>query len=129
MCAVCNRAGMVEPSASQYHGTLAVAIVAGVVLLAVWAGLATRGIGPYAAEVVSFGASPPNGAAVTIQVANEGTSRGYAKCQLRARDASGRVVGSRSLVAGPLEGGESKAFSDRIAGLLGEPAAIEVRCT
>jgi predicted nucleic acid-binding Zn ribbon protein len=129
ICAICNRAGMATPSASQYHGTMVVAIIAGVAGLAIWASLALRGVGPYQAEVLSFADSPPNGVEVSVSIENLGTSRGFAKCQLRAIDAGGRQLGSRSLVAGPLEGGESRTFTDRISGLLGTPQSIEVGCS
>ena len=35
ICEVCNRAGMATPSATQYHGTIVVAIVAGVIIMAI----------------------------------------------------------------------------------------------
>jgi predicted nucleic acid-binding Zn ribbon protein len=129
ICDVCNRAGMATPSASQYHGTIVVAIIAGVAGLAIWASLAMRGVGPYAAEVRTMVPDPPDGATVTFRVANEGTSRGFAKCQLRALDATGRVLRSRSIVAGPLEGGASRTFSERIPGLASEPASVTVSCS
>jgi predicted nucleic acid-binding Zn ribbon protein len=128
MCEVCNRAGMATPSASQYHGTMVVAIIAGVVGLAIWGSLALRGVGPYQAEVLNFSDSPPNGVEVSVGIENLGTSRGFAKCQLRAYDAGGRQLGAGSLVAGPLDGGESGTFSNRISGLLGTPATIEASC-
>ena len=40
ICEVCNRAGMATPSASQYHGTVVVAIVLAVAALAI-AGIAS----------------------------------------------------------------------------------------
>ena len=89
ICEVCNRAGMATPSASQYHGTMVVAIIAGVVGLAIWASLAMRGVGPYQAEVVSVTAGAADAAVVTFTVENQGTSRGSASCRLEARDANG----------------------------------------
>lgn len=129
ICDVCNRAGMATPSASQYHGTMVVAIIAGVAGLAIWASLAMRGVGPYAADVLAIVPDPSDGAAVTFRVANEGTSRGFAKCQLQALDATGRVLRSRSVVAGPLEGGASRTFSERIPGLASLPASVTVSCS
>src|ERR671918_2917001 len=82
ICDVCNRAGMATPSATQYHGTLVVAIIAGVAGLAIWASLSMRGIGPYRAEVVSVTDAPPDGALVTVLVENQGTARGAATCRL-----------------------------------------------
>jgi hypothetical protein len=129
ICEVCNRAGMATPSASQYHGTMVVAIVAGVAGLAIWASLAMRGVGPYQADVRAMVPDPPDGATVTFRVANEGTSRGFAKCQLQALDATGRVLRLRSIVAGPLEGGASRTFSERIPGLPNLPASVTVSCS
>lgn len=129
MCEVCNRAGMATPSASQYHGTMVVAIIAGVALLAVWAGLAMRGVGPYEAQVLGIEPAPPGAAVVTLQVENLGTSRGYAKCQLRALDGSGRLLRAQPLSAGPLEGGATGTFTERMPGLSQMPDRVLASCT
>jgi len=129
ICEVCNRAGMATPSATQYHGTMVVAIIAGVIGLAIWGSLALRGVGPYAASVQAVVPDPPDGAIVTLRIANEGTSRGFARCQLQARDAGGRVLRRRSIVAGPLEGGATGTFSERIPGLPNPPASVTVTCS
>jgi predicted nucleic acid-binding Zn ribbon protein len=129
ICEICNRAGMATPSASQYHGTMVVAIIAGVVGLAIWGSLAMRGVGPYAAGVQAVVPDPPDGAVVTYRVANEGTSRGFAKCQIQALDDAGHVLRSRSVVAGPLEGGAAQTFSERIPGLPDAPASVTIRCS
>jgi predicted nucleic acid-binding Zn ribbon protein len=129
ICEVCNRAGMATPSATQYHGTMVLAIIAGVAGLAIWGSLAMRGVGPYAASVEATVADGSGGAVVTFVVTNQGTSRGFAKCQLQAMDAGGRLVRTRSVVAGPLEGGASETFSERLPGLPTLPAAVTVGCT
>jgi predicted nucleic acid-binding Zn ribbon protein len=128
ICSVCNRAGMATPSASQYHGTMAVAIIAGVVALAVWASLSMRGVGPYRAEVVSISEAPPNGATVTISVLNQGTARGSATCRLVARDSQDRPLRSASLLTGPIEAGQSATFTNRIAGVTSLPASVVASC-
>ncbi|HEX9635072.1 MAG TPA: hypothetical protein VGB34_06250 [Candidatus Limnocylindria bacterium] len=129
ICEVCNRAGMATPSASQYHGTIVLAIIAGVAGLAIWGSLAMRGVGPYAASVQAIVPDAPDGAIISFVVHNEGTSRGFAKCQLQAQDASGRVLRSRSVIAGPLEGGASGTFSERIPGLPAPPASVRITCS
>ena len=129
ICEVCNRAGMATPSASQYHGTMVLAIIAGVVGLAIWASLAMRGVGPYEARVLDVQPAPPGGVEVTVEVENLGTSRGYGKCQLRALDAGGTVLRVQALSAGPLEGGGSGTFSERIAGLAELPDSVAVSCS
>lgn len=129
ICAICNRAGMATPSASQYHGTMVVAIIAGVVALAVWASLAMRGVGPYEAAVIGFEPAPPGAIEVSVEVTNLGTARGYGKCQLRALDGGGGVLRVQPLSAGPLEGGATGTFSQRIAGLAELPDEVTVSCT
>ncbi len=129
ICEVCNRAGMATPSASQYHGTMAVAIIAAVAALAIWASLSMRGVGPYTAEVLSVEPASPGGASVSFRIENEGTARGFAKCQLRALDASGRLIRARSVVAGPLEGGANQTFAERIPGLASQPSSVTIACS
>ncbi len=129
ICEVCNRAGMATPSASQYHGTMVVAIIAGVVGLAIWASLAMRGVGPYEARVLDTQPAPPGAVEVTVEVRNLGTARGYGKCQLHALDASGTVLRVQVLSAGPLEGGSSGTFAGRISGLAELPDSVTDSCT
>lgn len=128
ICELCNRAGMATPSASQYHGTMAVAIIAGVVALAIWASLSMRGVGPYAAEVLSVTEAPPDGTTVTVRVENEGSARSSATCRLEARDALGRTLRSASLVTGQLDGGQSGTFSGTIDGLTALPDSVVASC-
>jgi predicted nucleic acid-binding Zn ribbon protein len=129
ICEVCNRAGMATPSASQYHGTVAVAIIAGVVGLAIWASLAMRGVGPYNATVVSVEAGAPNAAVVTFTVENQGTSRGAATCRLEARDANGYPIRAASVSTGQIDGGQTETFTDQIDGLPQLPASVVATCS
>ena len=128
ICDVCNRAGMATPSASQYHGTIVVAIIAGVAALAIWASLSMRGVGPYRAEVVSITDAPPGAALVTLLVENQGTRRGAATCRLDARDANGLPLRTGSLVTGQLDGGSSGTFTGRLSGLREVPATVIPSC-
>jgi len=94
-----------------------VAIIAGVVALAIWGSLAMRGVGPYEARVLEVQPAPPGAVEVTVEVENLGTARGYGKCQLQALGTGGRVMRLQALSAGPLDGGGSGTFSQRITGL------------
>jgi predicted nucleic acid-binding Zn ribbon protein len=127
ICSVCNRAGMATPSASQYHGTMAVAIIVGVVALAVWASLSMRGVGPFQAEVLSI-SEAQDGATATISVVNQGTARGSATCRLEARDAQGRPLRSTSVSTGRLDGGQRATLSVPITGLSQLPATVVASC-
>ena len=126
ICDVCNRAGMATPSASQYHGTMAVAIITGVVGLAIWASLAMRGVGPYQASVMGFTPVAGDAVSVTVQVTNEGTNRGTPSCRLDAQDAEHRPLQSAGLVTGQIDGGQTATFSGRIPGLPQPPASVTV---
>ena len=128
ICQVCNRAGMATPSASQYHGTMVVAIIAGVVGLALWGSLAMRGVGPYQAQVLDFSAAGGDAVAVTVRVENQGTGRGTPTCRLEAHDADARPIRSAGLETAQINGGQNATFVGRIPGLSQLPASIVVSC-
>lgn len=129
ICEVCNRAGMATPSASQYHGTVVVAIVLAVVALAIAASLSLRGVGPYAAEVSAIEPADPVGFTITFAVRNEGTAAGRAKCQLTARDGDGRPLRVRNSLTTQIPGGETTEGQETIPGLEVEPASVSIRCS
>jgi predicted nucleic acid-binding Zn ribbon protein len=129
ICQLCNRAGMATPSASQYHGTVAAAIVLAVIGLAVAASLSMRGVGPYAAEVREVVPSDPIGFAITFAVTNEGTSPGRAKCQLVALGASGERLRTRTTLTTRIDGGATSEQTETIPGLEVEPAEVTVSCS
>ena len=128
ICEVCNRAGMATPSASQYHGTVAVAIVLAVAALAIAASLSFRGVGPYAAEVNAVRPADP-GWSITFAVTNEGSKAGRAKCQLVALGDGGQRLRTRSAITLPIEAGATAEQTETIAGLQVEPADVTVSCS
>ena len=120
---------MATPSASQYHGTVVVAIVLAVAGLAVAASLSLRGVGPYGAEVLRVEPAEPIGYAITYAVTNEGTKAGRAKCQLVALDADGRQLRTRGTVTSQIAGGATVELTETIPGLDVEPATVNVSCS
>ena len=128
LCEVCNRAGMVAPSASQYHGTVVAAILVAVAGLAIAASLSLRGVGPYAAEVRGVTFADP-GYAISFSVTNEGTKAGRAKCQLIALADTGRRLRTANTITDQIPGGETTEQTERIAGLEEEPATVTVSCS
>ncbi len=128
ICEVCNRAGMTAPSATQYHGTIVAAILLAVVGLAVAASLSMRGVGPYSAVVRSVAAADP-GFTITIDVTNQGTAAGRAKCQVIALDAEGRQLRAANAVSERLGGGASATVTFHIPGLEVEPASVTTTCS
>ena len=128
ICDVCNRAGMATPSATQYHGTIVVAIVAGVVIMAIAASLSLRGIGPFQGQALHWQSDPPDGVVVEVQVTNEGTRAGRAKCQLTARDSAGNELRTRSSISPQVPAGGTITFTDRIPGLPAAPDSVGASC-
>ena len=129
ICEICNRAGMATPSASQYHGTVVVAIVLAVAGLAFAASLSLRGVGPYQAEVVDVGPGDPIGYVITYAVTNEGTKPGRAKCQLVALGARGEQLRTVSTVTSQIAGNASTELTETIPGLESEPTDVTVSCS
>jgi predicted nucleic acid-binding Zn ribbon protein len=128
ICEVCNRAGMATPSATQYHGTIVVAIVAGVVIMAIAASLSLRGIGPFRGEALGWDSDPPDAVLVEIRVTNDGSRAGRAKCQLTARDGHSLVLRTRPTISPPIQPGGTVTFTERIPGLAQAPARVGVSC-
>lgn len=128
ICQVCNRAGMQTPSATQYHGTIVVAIVAGVAALAVAGSLSLRGIGPFQGSALEVSAASGGGIEVTLEVVNRGTRAGRATCQIVATDAAGRRVASHSAESPSVDGGRSAVFRERLPGVDQTPANVRVDC-
>lgn len=128
ICAVCNRAGMTTPSATQYHGTIVVAIVAGVAIMAIAASLALRGIGPFHGEAVRWSSDPPDGVVVEVQVSNEGSKPGRARCVLTARDAGQQVLRTRTSLSPQVPAGGEITYAERIPGMTATPASVAVSC-
>ena len=128
MCATCLRAGMVAPSASQYHGTVAVAIVLAVAALAIAASISLRGIGPWSAAVHDAAADGQGAVAVTLMVTNDGTASGRAKCRIVARGDNGQVLRTRNFVTDSIQGGDSFETTQSVPGLPSVPAELAVSC-
>jgi hypothetical protein len=128
ICEICNRAGMTAPSATQYHGTIVAAILLAVVGLAVAASLSMRGVGPYSAEVRGVAAADP-GYTIIIDVTNQGTAAGRAKCQVIALDGEGRRLRTANAISERLDGGASTTVTFSIPGLEVEPASVTTTCS
>ena len=128
ICPLCNRAGMATPSATQYHGTIAVAIVVAVAGLAWAAGAALEGVGPYGAEVRTVSAADL-GFDIEYAVTNEGTKAGRAKCQLVALSDTGRPLRTVNELTDRIEGGGTVRATVSIPGLDEQPDRVRVSCS
>jgi hypothetical protein len=117
LCEECNPLGLADPAPAQAHGTVFVAIVATVAILALLAGLARSGIGPFTASVVDVAAAPPT-LVLTITTTNQGSSTGSARC--RVSDLAGRAATVSTERIAP---GATVTFSRVVTDLGPEPAA------
>jgi hypothetical protein len=110
LCENCNPLGLKDVAASQAHGTVFLAIVFGVAILAVLGRLALSGIGPFDGRIAAVVPSPP-GLSVTLVVANHGTRAGSASCRLYDPDSPGIGPESISVESPRIEAGGSATFS------------------
>ncbi len=118
MCEDCNPLGLAQPAATQAHGTVFVGIAVAVVVLAVLAGLARSGIGPFSATIVKAVAAPPT-LLLTISATNGGTSAGPTHC--RVTDGTGSVA---TITTERIEPGATVTFTRVVTDLGTEPAEL-----
>ena len=128
MCEVCNRAGMTAPAATQMHGTVAVAIVGSVVAMGVVASILVGGVGPFTSDVLAVGPVAEASVVVTLQVNNQGSRAGRARCELTAVNGSGSPVARTVVLSPEVPPGESVPFDAQIPGLTTDPSRVMVRC-
>lgn len=126
LCERCNPLGLSDPASSQAHGTVFLAIVLGVVFLAVAGRLALSGIGPFDAQVTGVDAAPA-GLVVSIDVHNQGTKAGPTTC--RITDPANRGVGPAAIIQSPpVEPGQSRSFTATIGQFGASPRPLVIAC-
>ena len=113
-----NPAGLPTPSPVQGHATVLVGIVTALVVLAVGAWIAFRGVGPFRAEVVRQTLSA-DGTAVEVEllVFNEGERQGQARCRITGLGPDGRLRTSEVKLSPTVPGNGSVRFPLRGEGL------------
>lgn len=109
LCERCNPLGLEQPATSQVHGTVFLALMVAIVVLAVAGRAALAGVGPFRGEIVEV-LPAPSGLAVTLAVQNEGSKTGATICRL-TRTAS-RGTGASHIVQSPqIEPGQRREFT------------------
>jgi len=112
LCEFCNPLGLSQPAASQAHGTVFVAIVAAVVLLALAGRLALSGVGPFHGQVAAVTPSA-TGLLVALTVHNDGTKEGSTTCRITETARAG--TGPAAVVLTPhVAAGQSLTFSTSV---------------
>jgi hypothetical protein len=126
MCEDCNPLGLSQPATSQAHGTVFVAIVVAVVILAFAGKLALSGVGPFRGEVSAV--QPVDGGlSVSLTIHNAGTKAGSTTC--RVTEASRNGTGPAAVVLSPLvAAGGSLTFSTTVAQFGASPQPLVVEC-
>jgi hypothetical protein len=125
LCDDCNPLGLRDVAAGQVHGSVFVAVVIAVAILAVLARLSIAGLGPFPATVDSI---VPNsgGLAVTLTVTNEGAA-GQTTCRLGIPGDVG--VGTAAFVTTPrIEAHQTRTFTAVVTTFGSEPRDLTVTC-
>ena len=126
MCERCNPLGLRQPAATQVHGTVIVAVLAAVVVLAVLARLPLAGVGPFSSTITDVAAAD-GGLAVTIAITNEG-SPGAVMCRIADPERTG-IGPETAFVQSPRVGeGETVTFTSTVTSLGTEPRELSVAC-
>jgi hypothetical protein len=127
LCEFCNPLGLSQPATSQAHGTVFIAIVGAVVLLAVAGRLALSGVGPFHGQVANVTPSG-TGLAVALTVRNDGSKEGSTTC--RVTEASRGGTGPAAVLLTPhVAPGQTLTFSTTVEqfGSTVVPLAVECR--
>ena len=127
MCESCNPLGLPQPATSQAHGTVALGLFIGVVVLAIVAKLAVAGVGPFTGAVIAV-APASGGLAVTLAVRNDGTKEGTSRC--RVFDPREPGIGDRpAMIQSPrIAPGGSASFTQVLTVLGVDVRTLAVEC-
>ena len=125
LCEECNPLGLRDVASGQVHGSVFVAVLVAVAILAIVARLSIAGIGPFPARIV--GVVPSAGRlAITLTVTNEGAA-GQTTCRVGLAGDVG--VGTAAFIATPrLEPHETRTFTTVVAQFGSEPRDLTVAC-
>jgi hypothetical protein len=126
LCEECNPLGLRDSASSQVHGTVFLAVVVGVILLAVLARLATAGLGPFPATIDAV-VPAGDGLAVTLTVTNEGDGSGQTTCRI-ATVADRSTVQGTFVLTPQLRAGETRTFTTAVSDFGSAPVDLTVSC-
>ena len=127
MCERCNPLGLEQPATSQAHGTIALGLFIGVVVLAIVAKLAVSGVGPFTGRVTDVRAAA-GGLTVTLAVQNAGSKEGTTRC--RVFDPASPGMSDRpAIVYSPRIGaGETATFDSLVTTLGTDARPLQTEC-
>lgn len=128
LCERCNPLGLTQPASTQAHGTILLAIVVSVAVLALLGRFALSGIGPFTGSVARVEAVPAGGLAITLSVRNNGASPGSTTCRVHDPSDTGMAV-SAFLLSPQIPAGSTVAFSQQTTALGSTVRPLAVECT
>jgi hypothetical protein len=125
LCDDCNPLGLRDVASGQVHGSVLVAVLLAVAILAIAARLTVAGVGPFPATIDR--AEPaPGGLAITLTVTNQG-SAGQTTCRVGVQGDVG--VGTAAFITTPrLESHETRTFTAFVTALGTQPRDLSVSC-
>ena len=124
-----NPAGLALPSPIQGHATVLIGVIIALALLGFIAFNSLSGIGPFTAEVVDERATgPAGGVTVRLEVANDGSKAGPARCQVTGRSGDGELISSE-VTSSPSIRPKGTATVDVKVEQISQGAPLDVRCS
>jgi hypothetical protein len=124
-----NPAGLALPSPIQGHATVLVGVAIAIALLGFFAFNSLQGIGPFTARVVDQAAAGDQGGiTVRLEVTNDGSRAGTARCQVTGRSGDGELISS-AVTSSPSIRPKASARFDVPVAQLHPGAPLDVRCS
>ncbi len=127
MCERCNPLGLEQPATSQAHGTIALGLFVGVVVLAIVAKLAVSGVGPFTGRVTDVQAAA-GGLTVTLAVENTGSKEGTTRCRVFDPLAPGLSDAPAIVYSPRIAAGQTATFASLVTALGTEVRPLQTEC-
>jgi hypothetical protein len=123
MCEDCNPLGLSQPASTQVHGTVFLAVLGAIVILAVLGRVALSGIGPFTADVTTV-VPTSRGLTITVTIRNDGTKAGSTMCRISA----GGTGAQTALQIRQLQPGETATIETSTARFGRQPRELTATC-
>jgi hypothetical protein len=124
-----NPAGLALPSPNQGHATVLVGVVIALALLGFFAFNSMQGIGPFTARVIDERViGQGGGVTVRLEVVNDGSRAGTARCQVTGRSGDGELISSEVTSSPSIRPKRTAAFDVPVEQIR-QGSPLDVRCS